>query len=610
MIQIPTARKLGATATVAISLALAACTSATAPTTTTTGTATTSPTTTATTQPPTQVVAQQNVAWEAMTGAAGSVWLLGEYICWAPDAEDTCLTMLRSTNAGKSFTPVSVPPVVLSTEGASVRVSLTFANRDDGYLYVESLPQPRLYWTEDGGETWRLVQPGGKVTWREDSLKGWLPLSSLVIASGRAYGLIQRGCSTARCSAAVLVSSAVTSRTWTTRPLPVVTSGASIDLAASGTKLWLVVIGAHGGPARLFVSKDGGRSFSKLISTGMGGEYCTATATSVKSLWGYCIQANMGYALRSTDGGSHFSHVVVPPNPSESLDSVLPVSDSEAVFEVPDFDSLLLTRDGGEHFSPVLRSQALYASFLIAFVNATTWLLLGTLSSSGGSFPGPTLLWRTTDAGFSWQRPQAPQGVSTSSGAATPWTAVDCGSDFLSPGDSASFIANFDYPFCVGLRSATDMVWEVMAPGGTVTYTANGPNSPPKSKVTTTRGGSMVAVLRCPLDDSTCADPNFTHPFSDFTVYPSPDSTSPLSLNNAGFNAPFLAVESGFGCLDVFDSVTGEWYSGLGFNIGGADAFHFTANPLAAPPPEHGAVALKARAPSPTTTSCQQGRQH
>ena len=78
----------------------------------------------------------------------------------------------------------------------------------------------------------------------------------------------------------------------------------------------------------------------------------------------------MGCALRSTDGGSHFSHLAVPPNPSESIDSVLPVSDSEAVFEVPDFDTLLLTRDGGEHFSTVLRSQALYASFLIAFVNA------------------------------------------------------------------------------------------------------------------------------------------------------------------------------------------------------------------------------------------------
>jgi len=187
----------------------------------------------------------------------------------------------------------------------------------------------------------------------------------------------------------VLVSSAVTSETWTTRLLPVGTAGASVDLAVSGTKLWLVVIGVHGGNARLFVSKNRGRSFAKLTSTGMRGEYCSATATSVKSLWGYCIQGNTGYAFRSTDGGSYFFRLAVPANPSESIDSVLPASDAEAVFEVPDFDTLLLTRDGGEHFSPALRSQALYASFLVAFVNATTWLLLGNLSSSGVIGPWP-----------------------------------------------------------------------------------------------------------------------------------------------------------------------------------------------------------------------------
>ena len=308
------------------------------------------------------------------------------------------------------------------------------------------------------------------------------------------------------------------------------------NIAASGTKVWLVAIGAHGGNARLFVSEDGGRSFSEMTTAGMRGEYCTATATSAERLWGYCIQGNVGYAVRSTDGGSYFSRLVLPPNPSESLDSVVPVSGTEAVFEVPDFDSLWLTRDGGEHFSSTLRSQALYASFLIAFVNATTWLLLGNLSSSGVIGPGPTVMWRSNNAGVSWRRLPAPQGVSTSRGAATPWTSVRCGSDFLSAAESAMFVANFDYPFCVGLQSATDVVWEVMAPGGTVTYTDTGPNPPPKSKVTTTRGGSMVAVLRCPLDDSTCADPNFPHPFSDFTVYPSPDSTTPLRLSTAGYD--------------------------------------------------------------------------
>ena len=75
---------------------------------------------------------------------------------------------------------------------------------------------------------------------------------------------------------------------------------------------------------------------------------------------------------------------------------------------------------------------------------------------------------------------------------------------------------------------------------------------------------SMVAVLICSLG-TTCVDPNSTHPFSEFTVYPAPDSRTPLQFGTPGMGAPFLALQNGMArtCDDVFDPVTGKWYSCL-----------------------------------------------
>jgi hypothetical protein len=114
----------------------------------------------------------------------------------------------------------------------------------------------------------------------------------------------------------------------------------------------------------------------------------------------------------------------------------------------------------------------------------------------------------------------------------------------------------------------------------------------------------MVAVLLCQLR-TTCANPNSTHPFSEFTVYPAPDSTTPLQIQGMGMGAPFLTLENGTAptCDDVFDPVTGKWYSAYGFDPV-ANAAHPGSTPLAAPPPETGTVALNAAAPSPTTSSC------
>jgi len=192
-------------------------------------------------------------------------------------------------------------------------------------------------------------------------------------------------------------------------------------------------------------------------------------------------------------------------------------------------------------------------------------------------------------------------GNTTAAGAPYPWIVVACGKSFLSSAMQSALTSNFTVPFCEGFGSAREMVWTVIGFGGSVTYHDG---STVTATVRTAPGGSMVAVLICSLG-TTCVDPNSTHPFSEFTVYPAPDSRTPLQFGTPGMGAPFLALQNGMArtCDDVFDPVTGKWYSAQGFNPV-ANASHPGPTPLAAPPAETGTVALTAIAPTPTTSSC------
>jgi hypothetical protein len=196
-----------------------------------------------------------------------------------------------------------------------------------------------------------------------------------------------------------------------------------------------------------------------------------------------------------------------------------------------------------------------------------------------------------------------PNGSSNPTAAAAPyrWIVVACGKNFLSSAAQSALTSNFTVPFCEGFGSAREMVWTVVGFGGSVTYHDG---STVTATVRTAPGGSMVAVLICSLR-TTCIDPNSTHPFSEFTVYPAPDSRTPLQFGTPGMGAPFLALQNGMAstCDDVFDPVTGKWYSAFGFNPV-ANASHPGRGPLAAPPAETGTVARTAAAPTPSTSSC------
>src|SRR5208283_3478603 len=98
-----------------------------------------------------------------VAGSSGSLWLLGDYRC----ATGSCFTIMRSTNGGATFVRVAYPAASqpLSQPQDVGDEPFWFANAEDGYLYVSSATFG-LYWTEDGGKMWRLVQPGGPLAWR------------------------------------------------------------------------------------------------------------------------------------------------------------------------------------------------------------------------------------------------------------------------------------------------------------------------------------------------------------------------------------------------------------------------------------------------------------
>src|SRR6059058_1814009 len=71
------------------------------------------------------------------------LWVLGDYRC----GSSWCLALVRSTDGGRHFVRVAVPP--FPSQVAVPRVE--FANARVGYSIVGG----RLYVTRDGGTSWR-----------------------------------------------------------------------------------------------------------------------------------------------------------------------------------------------------------------------------------------------------------------------------------------------------------------------------------------------------------------------------------------------------------------------------------------------------------------------
>ncbi|MGO9197043.1 MAG: hypothetical protein ACLQK4_07915 [Acidimicrobiales bacterium] len=178
-----------------------------------------------------------------------------------------------------------------------------------------------------------------------------------------------------------------------------------------------------------------------------------------------------------------------------------------------------------------------------------------------------------------------------------PWTAVNCGRAFFSAADLAALKTQFGRWSCQGFKSISELVWVVIGSGGFAMYEDGAEH------VTSYPGGSMAAVLTCPLTDAACVAPDEDHAFADFSVYPSPDSTTFVEESTPGMGAPLLALQNGSCSQDVFDPVSRAWYSSRGMALL-TNPYSPGGTLLPSPPEESGAIALTSPAPTPTDTSC------
>jgi photosystem II stability/assembly factor-like uncharacterized protein len=317
----------------------------------------------------------------AVTGAAGYLWMLGTYPCSAR----TCPVLMRSTDGGKSFVRVGTPPVGM--------YGIEFANHEDGYVYSAGTQGDlsRLYSTDDGGKSWRLAFARFR--------------APVVVTGSRAYALVPEDCSTeGQCKSLKLSSSVVGGDAWRESQLPLTVDQAEnpFGWAAFGSKVWLILTSVS--TAQVLRSHDGGRTFSELTPGGyVGGLGCSLSATSLTTLWGFCVTGNGGYGIRSTDGGKNFVTVLTPGGLSNAVE-IYPVSGNEAIFVA---GGLWLTRNGGRHFSSLLRVPQSYQCE-VALASATTWFVFG---FSG--YGPPNLMWRTNNGGRSWQSVKSPSVTAT-----------------------------------------------------------------------------------------------------------------------------------------------------------------------------------------------------
>jgi photosystem II stability/assembly factor-like uncharacterized protein len=285
---------------------------------------------------------------------------------------------VRTADGGRSFTRLPAPP--LPTDGTVGR--LRFANRRDGFAYVSHTTV--LYATHDGGVSWRRLALGDVL--------------DLTTAAGNVYAVTAR-CSVQGCSRYRFERRRATENRFTMSALPFTPDGPVVDLAARGTKVWLLGTRAGNGPMmydELARSNDRGRTFVTgrgPCYAGLGGELLPVSATVV---WAVCPGGLLSTAWRSHDGGVTFTRLTTPPmaNPAE----LAPASAKVAVLAGNGAGlRLLRTADGGRTWKAARTPAPAYDFAWIGFTSAR----VGTALVQTGD-ARPNALWRTTDGGAEW----------------------------------------------------------------------------------------------------------------------------------------------------------------------------------------------------------------
>lgn len=304
------------------------------------------------------------------------LWLLGESRCGA----EWCLALVRSTDAGKQFERVALPP--FPSQGTLARV--VFANPRDGFAYVPY--RTSLYVTHDGGSSWHRTGPPGKVI-------------AFAASGGDAYVVTGRR---------IYARSPVAKDAWRPLRYPTFKHGYTVGLAADGSRVWL--LGTQKGRRaedsdELALSRDRGTHFVARRGpclAELGGRLAPANARVV---WAVCPTGMMAELSLSRNGGRSFPSILSVHDPGglrqPSLTNgaeISPFTPRTAVLYGGGGGPLLRTTDVGRRWQRVHQPARIYQlDWLAAATRRLGLAVVQTLSS-----PDSGELWRTTDGGATW----------------------------------------------------------------------------------------------------------------------------------------------------------------------------------------------------------------
>jgi photosystem II stability/assembly factor-like uncharacterized protein len=298
-------------------------------------------------------------------------WILGAYGC----RTGSCLALVRSTDAGERFSRVAVPP--FAAQGTDPTV--VFANARDGFAYVEHTTP--LYVTHDGGESWHRAGP------RRD-------VSAFAAAGGFAYVVS---------GPHELERSRVGRNAW--QRMMIAALHAPFSLAARGSDVWFL------GPPRhrpdfdtIALSSDHGRTFTPLKGPCLAELGGTLVPVAGGVVWAVCPSGMMAWLALSTNGGRSFPVIRSYHDPGglrqpglTNGGRIAAASARVAVLTRGAGGAFLRTTDAGRHWSAVPRTARIQGVLWLAFTTSQ----LGAAVVQVG--PRETQLWRTTDAGATWQ---------------------------------------------------------------------------------------------------------------------------------------------------------------------------------------------------------------
>jgi hypothetical protein len=296
--------------------------------------------------------------------------VLGEYKC----RNRWCLALVRSTDGGKHFTRVALPPIPSQGDVAE----LTFANARVGYLTAGG---SRLFATKDGGKSWHAWGSAG--------------LRDLTVSGGEIYALWRN-----RFERSPLMRSS-----WRAVALPARLRFV-VSLAASGRRVWLL------GSTRYIRAGDvtlrsANRDTMFVRSHGpcipeLGGRLVPAGQGVV---WAVCPSGMMAGLSLSTNGGRTFparrsfhdpGGVRLPSMTNGA--AIFPSSAHAAVLYLGARGPLLRTADRGRRWAYVRHSARVEQVFWLGFASSRVGAALFTTRSHQNQ----ASFWRTTDGGATW----------------------------------------------------------------------------------------------------------------------------------------------------------------------------------------------------------------